>query len=207
MRALSPSHLRSVTRAREKGRYRRGDFAMVLRQRTHTEWRRPACLERIHAQARLERRSFRDASMAEKGSRHVRQIGHSDVVPIYRCRRRPPAKLTTTEQNRSAELITDHRSFFFTPLAYQFARPDQNQARSSRLCYALREPDALYCSECRYPDGVLRPPPPRPQHLRNRSHRQNHQTRKCARYVSSPAPIPGSFSRGLSGPQLLLGQP
>ena len=51
----------------------------------------------------------------------------------------------------------------------------------------------LCCSGCRYPDGALRLPPLRPPHSRNRSHRQNHRTQKCARCASSPAPIPGSF--------------
>ncbi len=136
MRALSPSQLRSVTRAREKGRYRRGDFAMVLRQWTHTEWRRPACLERIHAQARLERRSFRDARMAEKGSRHC----PTDRTFRRRSNLSMPTKAACQADHDRAKSIgrTDHRSqiifLYSSSVSIRSARPKSSSVKPPLLC-------------------------------------------------------------------------
>ena len=58
-----------VERVKEGG-CRRGDFRVVLRCWTQTDRGRRLRLERIHAQARLERRSVRDTKPAQTGGRN-----------------------------------------------------------------------------------------------------------------------------------------
>src|SRR5215471_4100546 len=61
---------------------------MVLHSGASTNRKRGLRLERIHAEARLERRSLKNLRTPKGGGGHGRQIGYSDIIPIYRRRRR-----------------------------------------------------------------------------------------------------------------------
>src|SRR5262245_40087836 len=76
---------------------------MVLHRRAQTIRGRCLRLERIHAKARLERRSFGNRGTPESRGGNARQVRYSNLIPIYRRGRRAPAEARVESARRAAQ--------------------------------------------------------------------------------------------------------